>query len=154
MARHGSHKVAHHFPAHFRLAITPSIAIWGKIFVLGGVGWDGVEFPIESSRTVLRVPSEYQCPTPPHPIPPHPTPPHPTPPETKKIPHMAIEGGQDRNERKNGVQLYELWQTDCTSPQRIHARACRCEQAAKILAGSLALSDKAAPGSPIFCLTE
>ena len=26
----GSHKVAHHFSAHSRLAKTPSIAIWGK----------------------------------------------------------------------------------------------------------------------------
>jgi hypothetical protein len=30
----GSHKVAHHFSAHSRLAKPPSIAIWGKIFCL------------------------------------------------------------------------------------------------------------------------
>ena len=29
------------FSAHFRLAKTPSIAIWGKIFLLGTVGWVG-----------------------------------------------------------------------------------------------------------------
>ena len=33
----GSQKVAHHFPAHFRLAKTPSIAIWGKIFLWGRI---------------------------------------------------------------------------------------------------------------------
>ena len=32
-----SHKVAHHFSAHFRLAKTPSIVRWGKIFVLGRI---------------------------------------------------------------------------------------------------------------------
>ena len=40
MAKHGSQKVAHHFSAHFRLVKTPSIAIWGNIFVFGG--WGGV----------------------------------------------------------------------------------------------------------------
>ena len=40
----GPQKVAHHFPAHFCLAKTPSIAIWGILFFRMGP----IEFPIES----------------------------------------------------------------------------------------------------------
>ena len=34
----GSQKVAHHFPAHFRLVKTPSIAIWDNFVLFGGGG--------------------------------------------------------------------------------------------------------------------
>ena len=53
---HGSQKVAHHFPVHFCLVKTPSIAICGKIFIYlflgwggwGGVGWGGAEAMVEA----------------------------------------------------------------------------------------------------------
>ena len=39
----GTQKVAHHFPAHFRLAKTPSIATWDDLFFVPYGLWGGFD---------------------------------------------------------------------------------------------------------------
>ena len=46
LAATGSQKVAHHFSTHFRRIKTPSVAIWGNIFVLGNIFGFSSFYPI------------------------------------------------------------------------------------------------------------